>query len=164
MQPGEVATIAVFPRQDRRGSRERVIRRVQLVMAGRAVDAVMLDVSAEGVRVKVSAADEVPGEFLLRSLDGTARRVARRWSQGGQVGLEFIGAEEPDEPLDHASRDRAAVLDMLREDRVRAALHALGMERHFEDETLRVAARDLAAALERVERALVDAGRRMPGS
>lgn len=163
MQPGEVATIANFPRQARRGSRERVIRRVQLVMAGRAVDAVMLDVSAEGARVQVSGGGDVPGEFLLRSSDGSARRVARRWAQDGQVGLEFLGAEEQHRALANIRPDHQSVLDMLREDHVREAMQTLGKERHFDDETLRVAARDLAAALERVERALVDATRRMPG-
>ena len=162
MEPGGIAPVPATPRQSRRSPRDRVIRRVQLVLDGRSLDAVMLDVSAQGARVQVNSAADMPPEFLLRSTDGSARRVSLRWNQDGQMGLEFLGdAIRAEDALPRRSRsgyDEA--LDALRNRPVSEILLILGREQYFGDESLRLAARDMIAALERVERALAGAGRR----
>lgn len=140
----------------RRAPRDRVIRRVQLVADGRAVDGIMLDVSRCGARVQVGGPDSLPAEFYLRAADGTVQRVARRWAQDRQMGLEFMGeADEGALPLPAPQRaDPREIREALRTVPIQETLSLLARSGHFGDEALRTASRDLIAALDRVDDAL----------
>lgn len=144
--------------------RDRVIRRVQLVADGRTYDAIMLDVSENGARVQVASAEPMPYAFHLRSSDGTVQRVARRWVQGAQMGVEFLRVVETPEQSQPSRPEPGDVQTAIRQAPVRDALSLLVRASHYGDDTLRTAARDLVAALDRVERALsnIETGGRTP--
>lgn len=140
----------------RRSARDRVIRRVQLITDGRAFDGIMLDISRQGARVQVGEAERMPGEFHLRASDGTVQKVARRWAQGRQMGVEFLGIEAGDDLLPPSRAEPAEIRQALRTAPLQEVISQLVRAGHFGDDTLRTAARDLVAALDRVERALHD--------
>ena len=154
MEGSQVGTVHSMTRDARRSVRDRVIRRVELVADGRSVDGIMLDISRQGARVQVGAPDELPDEFYLRGSDGTIQRVARRWMQDRLIGLEFIGPADGT-PLAPPSRvEPGEVRQAIRNVPMHEVLSLLVRSSHYGDETLKIASRDLVAALDRVERAL----------
>ena len=155
MELGEIEQMRPPRREARRYVRDRVIRRVQLIVADRRIEGIMLDISDQGARVQLSGPMEMPEEFTLRSTDGSAIRVARRWVQDRQIGVEFLAAAEVHDDVQAAPR--LAPSDMRRSLQAapaNEALMLLARAAHYGDEDLRTACRDLAASLDRVERAL----------
>lgn len=154
MGGSQVDTVYPVAREARRSVRDRVIRRVQIVADGRSVDGIMLDVSRQGARVQVGSTDNLPDEFFLRSSDGLVQRVARRWARDRMLGLEFIGSADPADFAPPPRAEPAEVRNAIRTGPLHEVLAMLVRSGHYGDESLRIASRDLVAALDRVERAL----------
>lgn len=154
MEGSQVDTVYPIRRDARRSVRDRVLRRVELVADGRSMDGIMLDISRQGARVQVGVAEELPEKFYLRGPDGTVQRVARRWVQDRLVGLEFIGPGDANSIAPPPRAEPAEVRDAIRTAPMHEVLSLLVRSSHYGDETLKIASRDLVAALDRVERSL----------
>lgn len=158
METGMEAALLSAPharRQEaRRSAREHVIRRVQVIAEGRHLEGIMLDVSARGARLQLGETEGLAGEFYMRAADGTVQKVARRWAQGRQMGVEFVGSASVDDLLPPPRTAPADIRHAIRSAPVQEVLSLLARSGHYGDDTLRTASRDLVAALDRVDRAL----------
>jgi hypothetical protein len=72
-----------------------MIKRGQLASEEAILRCVVLDVSATGARVHLSAAGEVPEIVILRLPDGSKRRARRSWQRDTEVGFEFLDDVAP---------------------------------------------------------------------
>lgn len=154
MEGSQLDSVYPIARDARRSVRDRVLRRVELVADGRSMDGIMLDVSRQGARVQVGVAEDLPEKFYLRGSDGTVQRVARRWMQDRLVGLEFIGPADANGLVPPPRVEPGDVRDAVRTAPIHEVLSLLVRSSHYGDETLKIASRDLVAALDRVERSL----------
>jgi hypothetical protein len=73
-----------------------MIKKGQLASEDAILRCVVLDVSATGARVYLSAAGEVSEVVILRLPDGSKRRARRTWQRDAEVGFEFLEQIEPD--------------------------------------------------------------------
>jgi hypothetical protein len=81
---------------ERRSSRRiGMIKRGQVASGEALLRCVVLDVSATGARVHLTAAVEVPEVVILRLPDGSKRRARRSWRRDAEIGFEFLEDVEP---------------------------------------------------------------------
>lgn len=142
----------------RRETRQPVHRRAHIVFGTRQLDVVMLDVSVHGAQCRLHVPAELPLLFELRQADGAARTVALRWKRGDRFGVAFINDAQGDAS---GNQQRAAgglvgKIDALRLHALNELIHELNGEGHFARNEVRVAARDVALAIDRLKRAVMD--------
>jgi hypothetical protein len=77
--------------------RTRMIKSVRIISAEKALDCVVLDLSATGARIHLTTEWDVPETVLLRLPDGAVRPARRRWQRDADAGFEFIEVATLDE-------------------------------------------------------------------
>jgi hypothetical protein len=81
----------------RRVPRTRVIKSARIISAEKVLDCVVLDLSATGARIHLTAEWDVPETVLLRLPDGAVRAARRCWQQDMDAGFEYIEVATLDE-------------------------------------------------------------------
>ena len=136
--------------------RESVLQRGQLVFHDSIVDCVVLDISAEGARVRTSVVVQVPNRLTLRVRGGAVLPAEQRWARGAEIGLAFTGQLS----LTDERREEARMIGKtLHEDGLAEALLRLRAANFFDDPELREMAEEAEAAKDRLEAALRARGR-----
>jgi c-di-GMP-binding flagellar brake protein YcgR len=78
--------------QRRATKRMRVLKSGKIVLAGRAVDCTLRDVSMTGAKLVCATALDMPDKFrLFIALDNTIRDVQIAWKEKGMLGVTFSG-------------------------------------------------------------------------
>lgn len=60
------------------------------------IDAVLLDSSSSGVRVRTAAPVQIPEWVTIKFRDGETSRGQRRWQRGTEIGFKLVEAESRD--------------------------------------------------------------------
>lgn len=150
------------PEHGLRGApRNRVLKGAQVVFGNAVFDCVVLNISVSGARVSFSAPIVVPEVVALRLRDGSIYPASRRWTQGLEMGLEFIGRIGVSHDEGRIRRAWAALEAVQAADPI-AWLEILRAERFFGDETLHRAAEAAEAAHMRLDAALRPHAVRVP--
>ncbi len=143
---------ATTPRENRRAKRSRVLKGAQIIRGDTAVDCIVSDISATGVRVRLGFPLPLPEQVVLRLRDGTRLALRRRWSRGLEAGFQLEGTGSI---ADVERRSRAtAIHQALQAAAPGEVVRLLGASWFFGDEELRRAAESLEAAYARLEAAL----------
>ena len=80
---------------DRRGGRARVATAARIAFRRSVLDCVLLDVSAEGSKVRLPEPVDMPDLVTLMLPGGESRRMRCRWQVGPVIGLEMAGDAGP---------------------------------------------------------------------
>ncbi len=136
----------------RRSPRASMLKRAQVVAGEAVYDCVVLDGSADGVRVQFEVPVPLPDKVELRFRGGVAAPARQRWGNGAEWGLELL---EDGRRLSASQAEKAwAAYEALRDGRLDQACRMLRQDHYFEDEALREAAEAAEAARNRLEAAL----------
>jgi hypothetical protein len=76
----------------RLAARETVLKSGQIVFRDIVIDCVILDISAEGARVRTAVMVPIPEQVTLRVRGGAVLPAVRRWARGTEIGLAFSGS------------------------------------------------------------------------
>lgn len=138
-----------------------VLKTAKLISAGAVLDCVVLDLSAQGARLRLPAMMVLPSELTLCFRGGAAFGATLRWARAQEVGVQFTG---PAALVARRAAEAAEVAQRLRATGLERVLDGLETLRHFDDPGLlalsraaRAAQAELAEALERLSRG--DGGR-----
>jgi hypothetical protein len=135
----------------RQKPRETVIQKGQLVFGDSIADCIVLDISAEGARVRTAAVMHIPERVTLRLRGGALLPAVRRWTRGAEIGLAIAGQLSLADERTHEAR---MIGRTLHEDGLAEALRRLRAANFFDDPELRAVAEDAEAATDRLETAL----------
>jgi hypothetical protein len=84
---------ALKPIDHRKEPRERVLKTGKLyygAFSPTVIDCLVVEVSANGMRVETPAMTQVPELFKVRIGDAQIHRARRCWTRGQLIGLEFL--------------------------------------------------------------------------
>jgi PilZ domain len=137
--------------------RQSVLQKGQLVFHDSIIDCVVLDISAEGARVRTAVVVQLPDQVTLRVRGGAVLPAAQRWARGTEIGLAFAGQLSL---TDERKAEARMIGKTLHEDGLTEALRRLRAANFFDDPELRQAAEEAEAAKDRLDAALQARGRR----
>ncbi len=140
----------------RQKPRESVLQRGQLVFHDSIIDCVVLDISAEGARVRTAVVVQIPDRVTLRVRGGAVLPAVQRWARGTEIGLAFAG---PLSLTNERTEEARMIGKTLHEDGLTEALRRLRAANFFDDPELREMAEQAEAARDRLEAALQSRGR-----
>ena len=140
----------------RQKPRETVLQKGQLVFRDSVIDCVVLDISAEGARVRTAVVVQLPEKLTLRVRGGAVLPAEQRWARGTEIGLAFAGQLSL---TDERTQEARMIGKTLHEDGLAEALKRLRAANFFEDPELREVAMEAEAARDRLEAALKSRGR-----
>ncbi len=132
-------------------ARQGVLKGAKLVTGNSVVDCLVLNISAGGARVQLSAMMVLPDRLTLCFRGGAAFACERRWARALEVGLEFIG---PAGLTERTAAEAADILEGMDRLSLPAVLAALGSRRHFDNPHLALIAAEAEAAQARLRAAL----------
>ena len=137
---------------DRRGAnRDRVIKSAQMIFHDSVIDCIVMDISADGAKVRTSSVVVVPEQLVLQLRGGASFFARRTWSRGLEISFAFDGSR----PLaENATLVALSALEALRAKGLGEATRILRAAGFFEDPVLGQAAEDAEAAYARFEAAL----------
>jgi hypothetical protein len=141
----------------RQKPRQSVLQRGQLVFRDSVIDCVVLDISAEGARLRTAAVMQIPEQVTLRVRGGAILPAARRWTRGTEIGLAFVGQMSL---AAERTQEVRVIGKTLHEDGLTEAMRRLRAANFFDDPQLREAAEEAEAAKARLEAALKARGAR----
>ena len=134
---------------EKRGApRQPVLRSAKVLWGATAVDCLVLDMSAEGVRVSTDVAMPFPDEVRIELRSGATWQALRRWQIGLETGFEFtrfVGLHA------HAAVDAWQLYESLRNSGAHQVIERLDGARFFDHAELRSAASAAKVALDRLE-------------
>ncbi len=140
----------------RQKPRESVLQKGQLVFRNSVIDCVVLDISAEGARVRTAVVVQIPEKVTLRVRGGAVLPAEQRWARGTEIGLAFAGQLSL---TDERTQEARMIGKTLNDDGLAEALKRLRAANFFEDPELREVALEAEAARDRLEAALKSRGR-----
>lgn len=81
----------------RQSIRSSSLKSVKIVVGGKftqsVVDGVVLDSSAQGLRVRTASPALIPEWVTLKYRDGETYRAQRRWQRGNEIGFKLAAAD-----------------------------------------------------------------------
>jgi hypothetical protein len=135
----------------RQKPRESVLQRGQLIFRDSVIDCVVLDISAEGARVRTAVVVQIPDRVTLKVRGGAVLPAVQRWARGTEIGLAFAGQLSL---TDERTQEARMIGRTLHEDGLAEALRRLRAANFFDDPELREMAEEAEAAKNRLEAAL----------
>lgn len=135
----------------REAVRQGVLKAAKLVTGNSVVDCLVLNISASGVRVQLSAMMVLPERMTLCFRGGAAFACERRWARALEVGLEFTG---PAGLTERTAAEAADILQAMARESLTPVLDALQARRHFDNPHLAQIAAEAQAAQARLRDAL----------
>lgn len=142
--------------QNRQSDRRAVLKTAKLVFGDSVVDCLVVDLSENGVRVRLSTVVPIPEQATVQFPGGTSYDAVRRWARGTEIGLEFTGGPQ----LGTSGRAHAWELyESIRDRGLDLPLRQLRDMRCFDDPELSRIADQAEAGLRELEGALRRRGR-----
>ena len=135
----------------RLAARETVLKSGQIVFRDIVVDCVILDISAEGARVRTAVMVPVPERVTLRLRGGAMCPAVRRWARGTEIGLAFSGSVSL---AQERAQEALMICKALQDEGLGEALRRLRAVNFFDDPELQDAAEEAEAAKAKLEAAL----------
>jgi len=141
----------------RRETRDRVIKRAQLIFHDSVIDCTVMDVSPNGARVRTGAVVVTPERVVLQLRGGGAFFAHRRWARGMEISFSFDG---PAPLREHAAIVASSALEALPSKGLEKAIGILRAAAFFDDPALGQVAEEAEAAYARFETALSQRAKR----
>jgi len=132
-------------------ARETVLKAAQIVFHNSVIDCVVLDISAEGARVRTAVVVTVPDQVTLRVRGGAVFPAHRRWARGTEIGLAFAG---PMSLREQQAEEALVIGKVLRDQGLLEALQRLRAVNCFDDPELHAAVEAAEGAHARLEAVL----------
>ena len=139
------------PEDKRDRERQPVLRSAKLHFHSSVVDCLVLDLSADGVRIETNDLMALPEDVIIELRSGGRWLARRRWQRGLEAGFELVRFAG----LEREAALRASVLyGMLRSCGLQDVLDRLAAAQHYDNPELRSAAAAILVSLEQLETAL----------
>ena len=124
--------------EHRAAQRQNVLKLAKIVIGGGVIDCVVLDISPTGVRLSIEVLIKMPETVAIHLRGGAVYNARLRWSNGRELGFEFVGPPV----LDVTSAERAwPIYEALREIAPDRVIVRLQEWRYFDDPALTSLAR-----------------------
>ena len=141
----------------RQADRQPVLKAAKVLFGNSAVDCLVLDMSAAGLRISTEAPMPFPEQVTIELRSGGSWTAALRWQRGLESGFELVRFKGLHA---QAAADASALYDQLRNAGLRDVTERLAIARHFDHPALRSAAEAAAAAVTELEHVLREAAGR----
>ena len=79
-----------LPENRRKAVRSSVMQRCQIRFGSSAIDCLIVDTSAGGLRTRTGSVVVVPEWVTLKFTDGSVSRARQRWARGTEIGFELV--------------------------------------------------------------------------